>query len=62
MYLIECFSAQLLDQAAIKKDVAPSQIAVKESTSLTHVLSRILTYNPEDRISLCDILEHPFVG
>lgn len=62
MYLMECFSAQLLDQAAIKKDVAPSQIAAKESTSLAHLLSKILTYHPEDRISLRDIIDHPFVG
>lgn len=62
MYLNECFSAQLLDQTAIKKDVAPSQIAAKESTSLTHLLSIILTYHPEDRISLRDIIEHPFLG
>ncbi len=62
MYLNECFSAQLLDQTAIKKGVAPSQIAAKESTSLTHLLSIILTYHPEDRISLRDIIEHPFLG
>ncbi|MCJ1347973.1 hypothetical protein MMC31_006203 [Peltigera leucophlebia] len=61
MYLIGCSSTQLLDQAAIKKDMAPFQISVKESTSFTDLLSKILTYKPEDRISLSDITEHPWL-
>ena len=62
MYLIGCPSAQLLDQAAIKKDMAPFQISVKESASFTDLLGKILTYKPEDRPSLRDIIEHPWLN
>lgn len=61
MYLIGCSSAQLLDQAAINKDMVSFQISVKESSSFTDLLSKILTYKPQDRFSLRDITEHPWL-
>lgn len=61
MYLIGSYSAQLLDQAAIIKNMAPFQISVKESTSFTELLSKIFTYKPEDRTSLRDITEHSWL-
>ena len=64
VYLTECFSAQLLVlvQATTKKDMAPfPRISVTESGSLTDLLSRVLTYEPEDRLSLIDITKHPWV-
>ena len=62
MYLIACPSAQLLDQAAIKKDTAPFQISAKESASFTDLLGKILTYKPEDRPPLRDSIEHPWLN
>ena len=61
IYLIECSSTQWPVQAAIKNDMAPFQISVKESTSLTDLLSKILTYEPKDRFSLRDITKHPWL-
>lgn len=60
--LIACPSAQLLNQAAIKNDMAPFQISAKESASLTDLLGKILTYKPEDRPPLRDIIEHPWLN
>lgn len=61
IYLIECSSAQLLVQATIKQDMAPSKISVTESSSLTDLLGNILTYKPEDRFSLIDIRKHSWL-
>ena len=62
IYLIGCSSTQTLVQAAIEKEMVPfPKISVKESTSLTDLLSKILTYKPEDRISLSDITKHPWL-
>lgn len=44
-----------------KRYMAPFRISVKESTSLTDLLNKILTYKPEDRISLRDITKHPWL-
>lgn len=62
IYLTECSSPQLLVQETIKNDMAPfSKISVTESSSLTDLLSKTLTYEPEDRLSLIDITKHPWL-
>lgn len=52
------FLYPMTGQAAVKKDMAPFQISVKEATSLTGLLNKILSYRPEDRISFRDITKH----
>ena len=60
--LSECSSSQLLVQATVKKDMAPfPKISVTEFSSLTDLLSKILTYETEDRLSLIDITKHPWL-
>lgn len=62
IYLIECSSSQLLAQATLQKETAPfPKISVTESSSLTDLLNKILTYKPEDRLSLIDIRRHPWL-
>lgn len=57
--LIGCSSPQLLVQASMEKDMAPlRRISEEESTSLTDLVSKILTYKPEDRASLSNIAKH----
>ena len=46
----------------MEKDMAPlRKISEEESTSLTDLLSKILTYKPEDRASLSNIAKHPWL-
>ena len=62
IYLIECSSTRLLVQAPIKKEMAPfPKISETESSDLTDLLSKILTWQPEDRLSLIDIKKHPWL-
>ena len=62
IYLIECSSTRLLVQATIKKEMAPFlKISETESSDLTDLLSKILTWQPEDRLSLIDIKKHPWL-
>lgn len=61
--LIECPSSLDLVQAAMKKDLAPlRKISLEESTSLTDLLSKIIIYKPEDRISLSNIAKYPWLA
>lgn len=62
IYLIECSSTRLLVQATIKKEMEPfPNISETESSDLADLLNKILTWQPEDRLSLIDIKKHPWL-
>lgn len=63
IYLAECSSTGLLDQARINSEQEPfsTNISETESSDLTDLLSKILTWQPEDRLSLVDIKKHPWL-
>lgn len=53
---------RLLVQATIKEEMEPfPNISETESRDLADLLSKILTWQPEDRLSLIDIKNHPWL-
>lgn len=59
IYLIECSSTRLLIQATIKKKMKSFPNILKtKSSNLANLLSKILTWHSEDRLSLIDIKKH----
>ena len=63
IYLTECSSTPWLVPATINKGEKPfsTSMSETESSDLTDLLSKILTWQPEDRLSLVDIKNHPWL-